>query len=728
MSLDLQSVRGGAGRTIRRLMISTSERLRAFAGAREGNIAILFAVMAGVLMLLVGGAVDYTRRNAIRAELIESLDSAGLAMAQLDALNGPEIRDLSDSERETYLKNYGERFFNSNFKHADLVEGLHVDFAITDTTITPSATGSIRAVFLPIGRVVVSGETQVSSNTLSVATDTEVTRAQVGDTEVALVLDTTGSMAGQKITDLKDAAKELVDILVREDQTDYYSKVAIAPFSFAVNADTYADAARGTPTAPKTISGASWNEGAAKTITNATWKGGTDRDITGITRASPAVVTTSVAHGFAVNDVVYIRGVAGSTPPISTGTYTVSAAPSSTTFRLTGVNSNRNYTSSSNDFATKCQTTTCEVVVTSNDHGLATGDVVYITGVNGMTQINGAAFTVRKIDNNQVALSGIVGTSYGTYTNGGTMTKCRNTSCNVFVTATGHGFSTNDRVFLASVLGMTQINSVYGSSATAGTNFWQLTNVDSNTFSLNGSFGPSYGTYTSGGDAYCTTYGCQYYYFTSSGGTNRLWKASNCVSERTGDEAYTDASPSTSKVGFVYLSSSSSCGMQKITPLTASKDDLDTAIDALNATGSTAGQIGLAWGWYLVSPNFNGLFTGDSAPAAYDETDVIKAVVLMTDGEFNYQHCNGVSTGSINCASPNGDSFTQAEQLCIKVKDAGVKLYTVGFQLGGQQAAVDFMNACASDAAHAYQADDGDELKDAFRKIAQDIRRLRISR
>ena len=51
--------------------------------------------------------------------------------------------------------------------------------------------------------------------------------------EISLMLDVTGSMDGQKIDDLKDAAKDLVDIVVWNDQSQYTSKVALAPFSRA---------------------------------------------------------------------------------------------------------------------------------------------------------------------------------------------------------------------------------------------------------------------------------------------------------------------------------------------------------------------------------------------------------------------------------------------------------------------------------------------------------------
>jgi Flp pilus assembly protein TadG len=713
--------------------------VREFSRAREGNIAILFAVMAGVLMLFVGGAVDYTRRNAIQTELIESLDSAGLAIAQLDALNGPEIRDLSSSERLAYLKDYGHDFFDSNFKSADYVENLSVDFDIDDQKITPRATGTIKAIFLPFGQVAVSGTTSVAAGSLSVDTSTEVTRASVGDTEVALVLDTTGSMSGSKISDLKNAAKELVDILVREDQTDYYSKVAIAPFSLGVNAGSFAAAARGDIAAPKSVTGADWKDGSPVAISDATWKSGSPQNITGATRTSPVRVTTSASHGFANGDRVFVAGVSGMWQ-INNRIFTVAGAGSSA-FDLSGENGggHNSYSSSTNDFATKCETSACEIVITtSSAHGLETDDYAYVAGAGGMTQINGNVYRVRKIDNTSVALAGVVGTSFGDYSSGGTITKCKVDNCNVVVSSTGHGFATNDRVYVASVNGMTQINnSMTTSTASSPSNFWSVTRIDANTFSLNGSVGPNYSTYSSGGDVYCTTLGCEYQYFTNQNGNARVFRISNCVSERTGTDKFTDASASTAPLGHVYLESGASCGLQPLTPLTADSETLEDAIDALNPTGPTAGHIGIGWGWYLVSPNFSGMFTGEAAPAAYTDDEVIKAVVVMTDGEFNMEYCSGVlsqsssngsSSDKINCNAPNGSSFTQAAQLCTAMKAAGIKVYTVGFQLGGQVSAANFMANCATDASHAYTADDGDELKEAFKKIAQDIRRLRISR
>ena len=60
------------------------------------------------------------------------------------------------------------------------------------------------------------------------------------------------------------------------------------------------------------------------------------------------------------------------------------------------------------------------------------------------------------------------------------------------------------------------------------------------------------------------------------------------------------------------------------------------------ASGSTAGHIGTAWGWYMISPTFSYLWPTASQPAAYGEDHLFKIVILMTDGEFNTFYCNGV--------------------------------------------------------------------------------------
>lgn len=58
-------------------------------------------------------------------------------------------------------------------------------------------------------------------------------------------------------------------------------------------------------------------------------------------------------------------------------------------------------------------------VVTSIAHGFANGNIVYITGVIGMTEVNGLFFTVANAAADTYELSGINSTSYGAYASEG---------------------------------------------------------------------------------------------------------------------------------------------------------------------------------------------------------------------------------------------------------------------------------------------------------------------
>jgi hypothetical protein len=189
------------------------------------------------------------------------------------------------------------------------------------------------------------------------------------------------------------------------------------------------------------------------------------------------------------------------------------------------------------------------------------------------------------------------------------------------------------------------------------------------------------------------------------------------------------------------------CPPTAIVPLTNDKALLKDNIDSLTPVGSTAGHIGLAWGWYLLSPNWGHLWPAGSQPAPYEELGkrdakgyplLQKIIVLMTDGEFNTAYCNGViskdsGSGSgpgadhINCNAPNGNSFAQAENLCGGVKATGITVFTVGFALGADLNARGVLARCATDDSHAYEASTGEELRQAFRDIAKRIATLRLT-
>ena len=204
-------------------------------------------------------------------------------------------------------------------------------------------------------------------------------------------------------------------------------------------------------------------------------------------------------------------------------------------------------------------------------------------------------------------------------------------------------------------------------------------------------------------------------YYQAVTGSSPVSGNKTCVTERTGSQKFSDAPPASGQYVKKYNTSYKCRPSSKIVPLTDDKNLLNATIDSFNASGSTAGHIGTAWAWYMVSPNWNNVWPTESQATAYNQEDTIKSVILLTDGQYNTQY------------SSNGSSDYQARQLCENMKAEGVIVYTVGFELTASSA-IATMEQCASSESHYYLADDGDALKLAFRDIAFKLAQLRLSK
>jgi Flp pilus assembly protein TadG len=215
---------------------------------------------------------------------------------------------------------------------------------------------------------------------------------------------------------------------------------------------------------------------------------------------------------------------------------------------------------------------------------------------------------------------------------------------------------------------------------------------------------------------------------------------STCVTERIGAQAYTDVAPNVAPVGKNFPTAST-CLTSQILPLTSNKTTLHTRINGLTSGGNTAGQVGVAWGWYMVSPNWGYLWPAGGQPAAYGTPKLAKVVVIMTDGEYNSVHYNGViaqdsttGSGGANTHIKHNShlhpetSYTQSKHLCDGMKAAGVIIYTVGLGVDSKPQAMDLLTNCATDATHMYLPVNGGSLVEAFRDIARKVSRLRLSK
>lgn len=176
----------------------------------------------------------------------------------------------------------------------------------------------------------------------------------------------------------------------------------------------------------------------------------------------------------------------------------------------------------------------------------------------------------------------------------------------------------------------------------------------------------------------------------------------DCVTERRGGEAFTDAPPSTE-----YLRRrSADCNPARILPLTNNLSTLRNAVNNYDADGATAGHLGIAWSWYLISSEWRSFWPASSRPLATG--DGRKAVIIMTDGEFNTQYENS-----------NGNSAYQSQQLCSRMKSAGVLVFSVGFQAPNSVKST--LRNCATTPDYFFDSGSRDELKEAYRAIAEEL-------
>ena len=159
------------------------------------------------------------------------------------------------------------------------------------------------------------------------------------------------------------------------------------------------------------------------------------------------------------------------------------------------------------------------------------------------------------------------------------------------------------------------------------------------------------------------------------------------------------------------------CPGAKVLPLTDDKSTLKSTVDSYSTGGFTAGHLGTAWAYYLLSPNWGSVWPGQSRPANYDDKGTMKFAVLMTDGEYN----------TFNAKASSTKSRDNAIATCAAMKASGIIVYTVGFMLTEADAKA-VMAACASGAGKAYLASNGAALQAAFKDIAEDIVTLRLTK
>lgn len=190
-------------------------------------------------------------------------------------------------------------------------------------------------------------------------------------------------------------------------------------------------------------------------------------------------------------------------------------------------------------------------------------------------------------------------------------------------------------------------------------------------------------------------------------------------------------------------SGNSSCPKADVQPMSLYKSDAVATIQTMTANGSTMIQLGFAWGWRMLSPNWTGLWgstptftypnttTTVQLPLPYNTEKMLKVVVLMTDGVNTTAHSNSAYENF----STYPDTTTKLDKLtytvCDAMKTKGIIIYTIGF---GKSTDVDttLLKHCATqnytgDTSHYFLAPSNGDLAAAFQQIGDQLANLRVS-
>jgi len=186
-----------------------AQRFERFAKEDDG-VVTAFAVFMILMMVLVGGiGVDLMRNEMDRTQVQAVTDRAVLAAADLDQILDPE-----DVVRDYFAKAGMEDYLGD----VTVSEGLNYKVvSATAQATTPNMFMSV------MGR-----------DTLPLYASSTA-EERIAKVEISLVVDISGSMdQGSKMTNLKTAANQFVDTVLREETEDLIS-VSLVPYSEHVN-------------------------------------------------------------------------------------------------------------------------------------------------------------------------------------------------------------------------------------------------------------------------------------------------------------------------------------------------------------------------------------------------------------------------------------------------------------------------------------------------------------
>ena len=189
--------------------------IQRFWGDQRGIAGPIIALTFTAIISSVGASIDYARAQMAQAKLSDTLDAAALAAGSIANAKPTEVVSVA------------QNYFNVNFPQGYMdasIAPLQFINNVQDAPPIITASATIPTIFMGI----------VGIDTMTVSAHTEIARNS-GGLELVLVMDNTGSMSGQKLTELKSSATDLVNILFGSAAAKDDLWIGLVPFAQTVN-------------------------------------------------------------------------------------------------------------------------------------------------------------------------------------------------------------------------------------------------------------------------------------------------------------------------------------------------------------------------------------------------------------------------------------------------------------------------------------------------------------
>lgn len=206
----------------------------------------------------------------------------------------------------------------------------------------------------------------------------------------------------------------------------------------------------------------------------------------------------------------------------------------------------------------------------------------------------------------------------------------------------------------------------------------------------------------------------------SSDNTISNWNG--CVMDRgtstapgTNDGPDVEVTAPTSSANYYPADQSSYCP-QSIAPLSYNWTNLKSTINAMTPSGGTNQPIGLVWAWQTLQQN-----SPMNAPTEDPNYTYKKVIILLSDGLNTMDRWYG--DGSDWSSQVDG----RQGLLCANIKNAGVEIYTIQVDTGGDPTSTILKN-CATDASHFFILTSASQVISTFNTIGTSLSKLRVAR